>query len=561
MQPKTAAYSYIRWSTDVQKLGDSERRQLEKSREYAQEHNLELIEEMSDSGISAFRGKNVAEGKLASFLKAIRDKKIKKGSYLLVENFDRLSRQDPLTAFGIFAEIVKAGIVIVTLHDEKQYGNGNESDLGSLIVSLVSMSRSHEESVVKSTRIASAWSNKRKNGNAAPLTARCPLWLTLPKIDPNNKTNAPRHFTVNKARAAVVKRIFQDCAAGIGIHIIMNRLNSSKTPTFSGQGGWAKSSIGKILHNRAVLGEFQPCRRVGNKRIPEGEPIPNYYPAIISPDLFYKAEQSLNQRFLREGGKGKPIGGRRSNNLFGGIMRCAYCNHPMHYQDKGRGHKYLVCYSANAGKGCSVKTYWDYPKFEASFITFIRDIDFNSIVSTDAESTAKLELENEIIAMKGELETIQKQLDITFAAMKEEQLDYFVRKMKELEQQKTDITSKLEMKEKQLTAMSHNSTALSEIKPILQRLKDDFKARAEASFKIKSSVNTIYVATNGWKNDFLNFLDKDNRQFMRIHLKQISTKFFLVHFKNSNTLTAVWFTQDNPKWSKVFHFGWNSERR
>jgi DNA invertase Pin-like site-specific DNA recombinase len=541
--PMNQAYSYIRWSSNPQSLGDSERRQLEKSRAYAKEHNLELIEEMTDSGISAFRGKNVAEGKLASFLAAVRDKKIKKGSYLLVEDLDRLSRQDPLTAFGIYADIVKAGIILVTLKDGRQHGDGKGNcDIASLITSLVSMSLAWEENTKKAGRIGEAWSNKRNHGNTTPLTARCPLWLNLPRVDPSNK-HAPRHFTVNKVRAAVVKRIFQDSASGIGIHIIMNQLNASKTPTFSSTGGWGKSSIGKILHNRAVLGEYQPCRRIGNKRIPEGEPIQNYYPAIISPDLFYRAEQSLNQRLLH----GKPIGGRNSsfNNLFGGILRCSYCGSSIHYQDKGKGHKYLVCYSASAGKGCTVKTGWDYSHFEKSFVQFVYDIDLNSIGSTDVESMAILEIENEIVGLRGTQAAINKQLDITFAAMKEEKLDYFVKKIKELEQQSIAIAKRIESKEKSLEALTQSSRNLSQskeqIKPLLQRLKE-FKNRAEASSKIKSLVETIYVAPVGYRNDFLSFMkNDDDRDVVRSLLELEKNKFAVVHFKNTDTDKLTFF--------------------
>src|SRR6516165_8738275 len=139
------AISYIRWSSGSQTLGDSERRQLERSREYAAARGWQLLDEITDSGISAFRGRNVADGGLGTFLAAVRAKKIKV-DYLLVESFDRISRQDPFTSFGIFSEIIRAGIGIVTLADGHVYGNGNEKELGSLIMSLVSMSRAHEES-------------------------------------------------------------------------------------------------------------------------------------------------------------------------------------------------------------------------------------------------------------------------------------------------------------------------------------------------------------------------------------------------------------------------------
>ena len=64
------AFSYIRMSSDVQLKGDSLRRQLAKSREYAEKHGLALVEtdELKDLGVSAFRGRNIREGALgASF--------------------------------------------------------------------------------------------------------------------------------------------------------------------------------------------------------------------------------------------------------------------------------------------------------------------------------------------------------------------------------------------------------------------------------------------------------------------------------------------------------------
>jgi hypothetical protein len=51
------AYSYIRMSTDLQLKGDSLRRQLEKSTVYAEENDLDLVDEsrLQDIGISPAR--------------------------------------------------------------------------------------------------------------------------------------------------------------------------------------------------------------------------------------------------------------------------------------------------------------------------------------------------------------------------------------------------------------------------------------------------------------------------------------------------------------------------
>src|ERR1051326_4411361 len=91
-QPK--AYSYVRMSTEGQLRGDSLRRQVERSKQYAAEHGLDLDETVSfnDIGVSAFRGKNLKTGALSHFIEAVRSGKIARGSYLLVESLDQIGR-------------------------------------------------------------------------------------------------------------------------------------------------------------------------------------------------------------------------------------------------------------------------------------------------------------------------------------------------------------------------------------------------------------------------------------------------------------------------------------
>src|SRR5262249_5131611 len=114
------AYSYIRWSTPEQALGDSERRQLERARAYAAAHGMDLAESIADKGVSAFHGKNARKGHLGAFLDAVERGAIPKGSYLLVESVDRISRRDPWTALDTLKRIIDQGTVLVTLSDEQR---------------------------------------------------------------------------------------------------------------------------------------------------------------------------------------------------------------------------------------------------------------------------------------------------------------------------------------------------------------------------------------------------------------------------------------------------------
>ena len=89
---QTLAYSYVRFSTAQQAAGASLQRQIEKAAKYAAEHGLVLDTEMdmTDFGVSAFRGKNARTGAIRSFLDAVEKGYVAPGSYLLIENTDRM---------------------------------------------------------------------------------------------------------------------------------------------------------------------------------------------------------------------------------------------------------------------------------------------------------------------------------------------------------------------------------------------------------------------------------------------------------------------------------------
>src|SRR5438045_808551 len=90
---RATAYSSLRFSTPDQLKGDSFRRQTELSQRYAEEHGLDLDDKLTfhDLGVSGFRGKNVTQGALGQFIKAIDTGRVQPGSFLLVESLDRLS--------------------------------------------------------------------------------------------------------------------------------------------------------------------------------------------------------------------------------------------------------------------------------------------------------------------------------------------------------------------------------------------------------------------------------------------------------------------------------------
>lgn len=81
---------------------------------------------------------------------------------------------------------------------------------------------------------------------------------------------------------------------------------------------WYDSHTWKLLFNPTILGTFLPRHRDAQtgKYVPDGEPILNYFPAVITPQEWQAAKSRptvpRGPRFLRTG------------NLFSGLV---YCGH------------------------------------------------------------------------------------------------------------------------------------------------------------------------------------------------------------------------------------------
>src|SRR4051794_29842974 len=114
----TIAYSYIRFSHPDQRRGNSLRRQLNRSRAFSTRRGLDLDDSIRDFARSAFHNRHTVTGNLGGFLALVREGRIEAGSYLLIESFDRLSRDEFWPAFDLIRDILRARIIIVTLPDD-----------------------------------------------------------------------------------------------------------------------------------------------------------------------------------------------------------------------------------------------------------------------------------------------------------------------------------------------------------------------------------------------------------------------------------------------------------
>lgn len=386
MRPR--AYSYLRFSSLAQADGDSIRRQSTAAREWCEAHGVELVEDLRDLGVSAFRGKNFECGALGAFVKLAEEGRVPAGSILVVESLDRITRTEISKAVALFLRIIESGIEIVTLADGQRYAKTAVDANPSLIfIAVASLLRSNEESAVKSRRSKSNWQGKLARADERPLTSVAPFWL---KLDGNR-------WRVIESRAAVARRIFEEIASGRPMAEVVRGLNGEKVPTPKGGKAWSTSTLRRMLDSRAALGEFQPGERVNGRRVEVGAAIPDYYPAIIEPALWAKAHRA---RSSHAGFRGRA---RENANPFRGLI-FATNGDPLHVKSSLHGgvtYRYLRSYlDFQRPRAERTVGSWRFDEFRALFIASVVEPLQAAPAEADTSAAERLRLQVEELREK-----------------------------------------------------------------------------------------------------------------------------------------------------------------
>jgi DNA invertase Pin-like site-specific DNA recombinase len=351
-QREPIAHPYVRISGPEQRKGSGIARQTVEAApalaEFCKQYGFDQSKTiMVDDGVSAFRGRHLSpDHELGKFLDKAERGLVLPGDCLVIENWDRLSRQNIWAAVGLVNDLRQLGIHIGRL-DRMKLLHCESTDPGDFFEAAVELMRGHGESNRKSELVGKAWKLKReaaigkkeqpprkKDGRVTKsLTDRLPAWIE----DRGGKLRLiPR-------RAAIVKRIFKLAAAGYGHGLIVKKLTEDGVPPFGdyvtytddkgktrrkaapggplGSGRWQRAYVAKILRDRRAAGDFVPSSRGGKA----GETIPGYYPAAVTEELWTAARAAAVQRDrlpgrkrAGRGNKAKLPGGRRKDARDGG---------------------------------------------------------------------------------------------------------------------------------------------------------------------------------------------------------------------------------------------------
>lgn len=480
------AYSYLRFSSLEQKKGQSKSRQTGGAAEWSKRTGIPIDKSfrLNDEAISAFQGLNFDIGRLGAFVRAVEAGKIQKGSYLLLENLDRLSRDEIGNALELFLKIIRLGIRIVQLQPvETIFDRQSINNVAIIMMAIMELNRGHSESAMKSDRVGKAWKEKKRIAATKKMSKRCPGWMELSE----DRTR----FILIPAKAAVIRQIYRLYLSGIGPCRIAKQLNRENAPNLMAKAKlWHRSSVRKVLNSRSVIGEYQPhVGRNGNRK-PEGDPIPNYYASVIS-----EADFSKVQNLMRSKPKAKLGRTGRYSNLFTGICFDAGDKSPMHRIDKGQGCVQLVSSLASGGKGKFIA--FPYNHFEAGFLHFLTELDPNDL-REDGNGGA---LQDRQAIVEAEYHRVQKRLkDLEKALEDDGDITTIVKTVKKMEAKKKELEAERESISAAIQSASHNAFCEAQsCSKMLAESKDKEATRAKLKMLLRDIIERIEVKV--WEVD------------------------------------------------------------
>lgn len=431
------AISYIRFSTGKQAKGSSHERQQAMLASWltANPDFTLSSESFKDLGISGFSGKHLKSG-FGLLLEAVENGSIQSGDVILIEAMDRVGRLEPMEMLPLLSRIVSRGVDIVTLDDGIRYDR-ESANSNHLFLLVAKVQQAYQYSDALSRRMKASYS-LRKRAAAGGVTPKrhTPVWLTsagelIPEI------------------GALVKQAFEDYASGLGERRIFERIFEGNTnPALARM---APSTVKRWMNNRTAIGEWNG--------------IPNVYPAVIEPELFYRVQKRMEEKFSPRGAPTK--------HRFTGLVVCAECGknfNTKHYQTTGLTSMECSSRARRGATGCSNNRSIPEPIIELAFrLTSTKHV-LKALEGQQLTASQKRDME-----LEGEIGEVKKKINrvVTAITILEGDSDELLQKLKALNDERKVLEA-----EREGLVIDNSPSVLEKLVNVQDILEDSMKANA-----------------------------------------------------------------------------------
>jgi hypothetical protein len=408
---------------------------------------------------------------------------------------DRLSRAEPIQAQAQLAQIINAGITVVTASDGREYNRASlKAQPMDLVYSLLVMIRAHEESDTKSKRVKAsirrlceAWQAGTYRGQIR--NGKDPLWLRWTGTG----------WELIPERVNTVRRALELYLQGMGAARAVRILHDE---------GLSYSDVGITALQIYRLIKLQALRGAKSLSVNGEEYIlEDYYPRLLSETEWAELQHMGGQRLRRR------MKGEIPGIITGiGLTYCGYCGTAVvgqNYMSRARadgtladGHRRLHCVSYSRNEGCGSGGSCSVVPIEKALLNFCSDqLNLQRLMQVRDDGQG---LRKQLAAARAAVQKITEQLGrVTDALLADDDGPApisFVRKARELEAELIDAEKKVVAVEHQLaTAAGSGKPAQAEQWAELAALvaAGDYGAREKVRQLVMDTFERIVVYMRG----------------------------------------------------------------
>ena len=361
---------YARKSTEQTGIADEQKsvaRQIEHARQYATRKGWTVADEhvYVDDGISGAEFSN-----RPGFVRLMNALKPRPAFQVLIMSEEsRLGREAIETAYAL-KQLITANVRVFFYLEDRERTLDSPTD--KIMLSLTAFADELEREKARQ-RTSDAMVRKAKAGHVTGgrvfgydnVCSAC--GRQIPAGERRCCTHGHTERRINEREAAVVRQIFESCAAGTGYTRIAKRLNDERAPCPRPQqdrpAGWSPSSLHEILKRPIYRGEIvwnqtRKRDRWGRKDAsarPDAEWITIAAPdlRIVSDALWTAARERLTGIKARLMASSHGQCGRRSRDvesvhLLAGFARCAVCGASFYPLSRSHGRERAFFYGCSA---------------------------------------------------------------------------------------------------------------------------------------------------------------------------------------------------------------------
>lgn len=419
--------AYIRVSTQEQKLhGISLEAQVEKLKEYAEQHGMKIVEWYKDEGVS---GRKLIR-KRPELQRMIQDAEKRKFKRIIFIKLDRFFRS--VAEYHECMKRLSTGGVIWTATEEK-YDLSTAS--GEAFVNM-KLTMAQFEADQASERIRMVNEYKVKSGQPLYGSQCLPFCYQV-----EQPADGERHKYISKRDDSIMQDLIEHFCKNHSVRAAMHYINQKHNRAFT------YAMVMRALTNEMICGSYK-----GN---------PNYCEGYMTREEFEAMQKHI---------KRNP---RTSQNehvyIFTGLIRCPYCGNRLvgtfttsnRIGANGKKHTYRYygyrCHKANNEKTCSFKTVAFESRLEAALLSVIEE-------KLKNKKQNIIDIQNEVQRIgKYDLNALQQELDrLNYSWQKGR-----IKKVEDYDKQYDELIAKIEA--------AHDEQSALHDEPDYEKLQQVFK--------------------------------------------------------------------------------------